>query len=683
MIGIGLALLLTPTRATGDAALPQITVRPLAQPPTIDGRIDEAEWAGTVRNVGLCSQHNMELGAREAIFWVGADAANLYLAIRSELPPTGDLLTRGVPDGERDVIAALHDDSIELVVHPHLGATAGDRRYFHLIVNARGAMFDRSFDEANPNNAISTVWRLKEWQFANELADGWWNVEIAIPFPQIGATAEDLEHPWGLRVCRNWQREWDQSRWESVTAAYEDLPTMPRVAFDADAPVVQVLGLRAEGKPRIALAVGNPGAAPAEVEVSLSDTWSRNPPAEFTRTMRVPAGGREEVAFEPPHGGPEGAHRTVIRIARPGAVFPLYVRDFSWRLERPTERWTTTREDRQAVQLQYKVYPYYRKLKARVAIESLASRDNVTGADLTLVKVGGPEPLARARLAFQDFAAETILETPELAEGDYEVRVTLAGEGVPTEPVIGKYERRVFPWESNALGLSERVIPPFTPIKVEGNTLSTVLRDHALSGAGVWEQVSSLGRPLLKGPMRWRVRSAGAQAPVTAGRLRVESARPHAAVTVGSFTADGAEATVRSEWDYDGMAKVRVTLAAAPGKQIEGLSLEVPLDEAQMPYMHACGDGLRFNHAGLTPGGEGPIWDSSQANRTNIVGTFYPYVWLGGGERGVAWFADSDKGWSLDDTTPTVQLERNGETLTLRVNFITRPTALDQAREFE
>jgi len=683
MIGLGLALLFTPQPAAADAAVPQITVRPLLQPPTIDGRLDEAEWAGAVRSVGLCSQYNMELGAREAIFWVGADAANLYLALRCELPPSGDLLTRGVPDGDRDVVAALQDDSVELVIHPHLGATAGDRRYFHLIVNARGAMFDRSFDEANPNNAISTTWRLKEWQFANDTADGWWNVEIAMPLAQIGATPEDLQHPWGLRVCRNWQREWDQSRWESVTAAYEDLPTMPRVAFDPQAPVVQVLGLRGEGKPRIALSIANPGDAPADAEVSISDTWSRNPPAEFTRTLTLPAGGREEVAFEPPHGGPEGAHHTIIRVTRPGVEFPLYLRDFTWRLDRPAERWTTVREDAQAVQLQYKVYPYHRKLKARVGLQSLASRDEVTGAEVTFVKTGGDEPLARAALAFTDFAAETILDTPELTEGDYEVRVTLAGEGVPTEPIVGKYERRVFPWEHNRLGLSDRVIPPFTPIEITGRRLSTVLREHDLTGAGVWGQVTSLGRPLLRGPMRWRVKAAGADAPVTEGTLAVETAQPNLAVAVGSFTAGDAAVTVRSEWDYDGMAKVRLTLDAAPGRQIEGLSLEIPLDDAQMPYLHACGDGLRFNHAGLTPAGEGPIWDSSQANRTNIVGTFYPYVWLGGGERGLAWFADSDRGWSLDDTTPTVQLERNAGVLTLRVNLVTRPTALDQPREIE
>ena len=99
-----------------------------------------------------------------------------------------------------------------------------------------------------------------------------------------------------------------------------------------------------------------------------------------------------------------------------------------------------------------------------------------------------------------------------------------------------------------------------------------------------------------------------------------------------------------------------------------------------MRYMHACGDGLRFNYAGKTPAGQGRILGLQQGQQANIVGTFYPYIWLGGGERGLAWFADSDQGWSLDETRPTLELERAGGVLTLRVNFITQPTALDRQR---
>jgi len=677
-----LALLCLPLFA--DPLLPTVTLPLMPTAPTIDGRIDETEWAGASRNVGLCSQHNMMLGAREAIFWVGADEENLYLAEKTELPPGGELLDRAVADGDRDIAAALNDDSVELVIHPHLGATTGDQRYFHIIANPRGTLFDRSFDPGDPRNAISTAWRVKDWQYKSQMTDGYWNVEIAIPFAAIGATTEDLKHPWGIRVCRNWQRGWDQSRWESVTAAYEDVPTMPRVQFSADAPVVQVLSLRGEGRPRISLsvAVGQEIApTPFPVKVAISDTWSRNPAAEFVKDLSLEPGSKETVTFEPPDGGPEGAHHTILRVTSPDGGRVFYQREFTWKLRIPAERWDVGKEDKQAIEFQYKWYPYFGKLKVRVGIKSLASRDKVQGAQLQVrLRPDGPD-LLTGNLQFRDYEAESIFDIAD-KPGTYDLSVRLVGgEGVPTEAVSQVYERRVFPWEHNEMGKSQRVIPPFTPIRIEGNQLSTILREHLLSGACIWDQVTSLGKPLLKAPMRWIVRSGETEHAISAGQLSVTSSRPGFAVTEGSFSAGPVRAQVRSEWEQDGMAKVFLTLQPSPAGRVDGLSLEIPLDDAQMPYMHACGDGLRFNYAGKTPAGEGPVWDSSKANKTNIVGTFYPYVWLGGGERGLAWFADSDRGWSLDETTPTVEVLRNAGVLTLRVNLITKPTTLDQPRE--
>jgi hypothetical protein len=683
LIGVLLAALLSwsrPCAATIEP--PQVTLPLLKHAPVLDGNIEESEWAEAVRNVGLISQHDLKLGDREAIFWVGCDGQTLYIAMKSELPPGGSLLTRAVPDGDRDIAAALYDDSVELVLHPHWGVTSGDRRYFHLIVNARGAQWDRSLDEANPANPVSMAWRLKEWQFCSGLHEGWWHVEIGIPLRALGASAEDLRHPWGLRIGRNWQRPWDQSRWESVSAAYEDVPTMPRVCFGEEhAPVVQVLRLRGDKQPQIELAVANPGSSPLPVRVFLSDAWSRNPPTEMIKELSLAGGTRAVLTFQPPHGGPAGDHHTILRVTSPDGQQVFYYREFVWRFERSPQRWAVVQEDQPAVKLQYKVYPYYRKLKVRVDTGALAAREQVTGAEVTFGKLGA-QPALRGRLTFHNFVAEALFDTPELTGGTRQVQVRLrGGEGVPHEPVVGLYERRLFPWEHNRLGMSARVIPPFTPIVVRGKVLSTVLRSHYLEGTGLWGQVVSLGKPLLRGPMRWVVRVGGQERPVQPGRLRLVSAAPHRVVTEGGFLAGPLHAVVQSEWDYDGMAKITLTLTGPQSPPLDRLSAEIPLDDAQVPYMHACGDGLRYNYAGKTPTGQGTVWDSSRANKSDLVGTFYPYLWLGGGERGLAWFADSDRGFSLDDTTPVLQLERRGAVLLLRINFVTKPTSLAVPRQ--
>jgi len=459
---------------------------------------------------------------------------------------------------------------------------------------------------------------------------------------------------------------------------------MPRISFSNQAPVVQVLSLRGDGetKPRIEVGVANTTNSPLPVRVFISDAWSHNPPTEKTWDSNLSPAAREKFLLEPPHGGPEGRHHTIIRVTSPDNAKIYYLREFLWRLEHPEDRWALVKEDKEAIVLQYKVYPYYRKLKVRVDVSALASKEKVTGALVSLIKQGEQKPLVSSQLSLSNFAGEVLLDTPKLTAGIYEVKASLqGGEGVPKEPVVGLYERKVFPWENNRLGLSDRVIPPFTPIRVKGNTVSTVLRDHVVNGAGVWDQVTSMGKPLLQSPMRWKVRAQKMDVAVSPLKLRVLLNKPTSAVTVGGFTAGALRAEVRSEWDYDGMAKVFLNLAPAAGKSIDRLSLEIPILNKEAGYLHTCGDGLRFNYAGKMPPGEGVVWDSSKGNKINIVGTFYPYVWVGGGERGIAWFADNDKDWSLDDSTPTIELERRGETLVMRINFITQATPLDRPRQ--
>ena len=65
---------------------------------------------------------------------------------------------------------------------------------------------------------------------------------------------------------------------------------------------------------------------------------------------------------------------------------------------------------------------------------------------------------------------------------------------------------------------------------------------------------------------------------------------------------------------------------------IEGLTLVIPIANSMAPLFHPSTDGLRFNYAGKTPSGEGPVWDASKAARNSIIGSYVPYIWLGAEE---------------------------------------------------
>ncbi|MDQ2730672.1 MAG: hypothetical protein M3Y56_03350, partial [Armatimonadota bacterium] len=109
-------------------------------------------------------------------------------------------------------------------------------------------------------------------------------------------------------------------------------------------------------------------------------------------------------------------------------------------------------------------------------------------------------------------------------------------------------------------------------------------------------------------------------------------------------------ASTRSEFDYDGCMKVTLEIPAQPTRTLQGLDLVIPIKDSEAPLMHVCGEGLRSNYAGYIPAGQGVVWTSAHASRDQLIGTFVPYIFVGGPERGLVWFASNDRDWSVDPT---------------------------------
>ena len=88
-------------------------------------------------------------------------------------------------------------------------------------------------------------------------------------------------------------------------------------------------------------------------------------------------------------------------------------------------------------------------------------------------------------------------------------------ETKPGDPKAAKstyaqtFKRERFVWEHNKIGKSTKVIPPFTPLAVKGQTVSAVLRKHRMNALGLWDQVSSEGVDLLGAPMRLEATAGG------------------------------------------------------------------------------------------------------------------------------------------------------------------------------
>ena len=328
------------------------------------------------------------------------------------------------------------------------------------------------------------------------------------------------------------------------------------------------------------------------------------------------------------------------------------------------------------LQFRYSYFPSYNKIRHYLPVTPA----EMTAWKLLLTRKGENTELARQSGTLPYPPGGATLDVPRLGNGEYTLTLTLTGTGEPTT-LTRTFQRTVLPWEGNNLGKDPIVVPPFTPLRVntQQRTVDCVLRTYSMSDSGFWQQVQSEGKTLLSGPMRLEVQSGG-KTYVAKGQGVTFSKRAANEVD-GSATWSAGPLTGRSDfqYDYDGMMKVTVQLEPMI-EPVDHLALIIPLREDETWLMHPVTDLLREHYAGKIPVGQGAVWDSMKIPRYKLPAPFVPYIWLGGPERGICWFAENDKDWIIDAQNPALEVIRTVGTVALKVNLIARPGQLTRQR---
>lgn len=324
----------------------------------------------------------------------------------------------------------------------------------------------------------------------------------------------------------------------------------------------------------------------------------------------------------------------------------------------------------------FSYFPSYNAIRYLI----LSPSAEMTRWKITLTSEVGTRVLAQqqGKLPAKDIG-ET-MTIPKLSEGSYRLTVTLSGNG-KTQQVACTFKRQSFPWEHTTLGKDPIVVPPFTPLIVDAKarTVDCVLRRYKVGSAGFWDQVTSEDRPLLKAPISLRVTTQGRTYTANGRGFRFSKQQPTQVLGNAAWSAGPVRGMTAVDYDYDGM--VKVTMQVQPSRvSIDALDLVIPLEANETWLMHPVTDELREHYAGKIPAGEGKVWDSVNIPRSKLPAPFVPYIWVGGPERGICWFANNDKDWVTDPRKPAMEITRNGDTVNLIVHFINKPGTITRQR---
>jgi hypothetical protein len=185
-------------------------------------------------------------------------------------------------------------------------------------------------------------------------------------------------------------------------------------------------------------------------------------------------------------------------------------------------------------------------------------------------------------------------------------------------------------WLDSRLAQDDGIVPPYTPLTIEGLTIGCLGRSLTIGPDGFPARISSYfapemtrlqskPAPLTSAPFKLRVVDVSGReltwVPDPTGPHPVEHG-PGAVVWESVSRAGGLTMTVTARMEFDGFVDYKVALSAERDIAVSDVRLEIPFDEARARYMM----GLGFK-GGLRPERFDWVWDQKKNQDALWIGT--------------------------------------------------------------
>ena len=667
---IGAALFLLPLLVFGgNETLVRAGVMPKA--PQIDGVIHEEEWRGAVPFFGF-KRHNSEvLAHRQGVWRIGFTAKNLFFSCRSQLPPKGMRLNSKIAQNGKKI---YRDDTVELLFF-----TPKNDYVFQLGANPKGKYFSTCYKIAD---GAVTHTKMLDWdpqvRVASKMHDGVWDIEVAVPLAQLGfSNGKASVGKWGFQLARTYYKPFEVTGLtKSQLFCYPQ--HMAEFIFD---PGVPSGGLATLGKDYakcrydIELPVFNNTSTARKVECAVNIT-SGAAPRFLNKTVEIPPRGSHvfRLKYDEPAASVD-AYDLKAQITDCSSGKTLFRRSFSW-TPPPASLWKEKKAS--SVEFEFAHYPSYGKMKARYGNPQIKAAPDVTGVKFS-IRNGRGEIVSSSAAEKKPYGFFAIWEIGRLPDGKYTIEAEMTHKDGKKTVKSAAFESAHFPWENNKIGMDRVIIPPFTPLRVEGREIHALQTGYRLKN-GFFDAVYAQGRNILAGPADLVI--DGKKDCFKERSFRFTEKSPDRVVAETLLEGKSVSVKAVSEFDYDGMCKMTLHFIPQGKWETESMILEIPLRAEEASQMHGMQGIPHFHPARFLKAGEGRIWNNLDERQNPRLKTpFWPYMWFGGQYRGIAWFAPSDKNWNLKKDAVSTELVRENGAVTLKVHLFNQKTVREKPFE--
>jgi hypothetical protein len=697
---------------TNPADIPRLRCPKMRTAPTIDGTLAPGEWQGAAGISALVSAcpaggatPTIAPPIQQVTFYLAYDDQYLYLAMHS--PHQAGTYPQARCKHNDETWGVLSEDHIEFQIckHTREQASTPGFGFYKMMVNPRGAMVDQW-------HLNGTVGSEELWSTGGQtkctVTPTYWQLEMSVELAQMGLKSLDARSLIMWLVRADWCNgiyflTWGPGFWMGWN-------TMPEVTFDPAAPAVQLAGVGEimDGNPAVVFnlcdTAGTAHALTGTLKILnkagqtvCDERATATLAANGTATLRLAKGGVPldddgNTVFVEVREGETVLYYTKMPLAKLTDVYRKNILD-PWLKGRPQSGdWD----------YHFAYRPGDGVAECSADLDFFGVSESVATADACEVALltAKDKPLVAGRFPIAGKVGSTLLKTPVLPAGDYKARFTLFAGKKKLEAKELTFVRKVFPWESERLGISDEVVPPYEPITVATDKPSgaPVLR--------VWNRAYFIGpnglparigysphlSHMLRAPVRLEVDGAAAPpTPPVAKPAEVTKAAGHATTITGAQQVGPLAITTEATLEYDGWYDVTLDIAPGPAPAPVNsldLVLDLPSDYDTL-YVHRNSDAWAGSYFGAIPAGTGTVWDSTSLAtfKDGLLPakewkSFVPVMFVGTGSRGLWFYAWSNAGWQLADGDAAVRIQRDARgNPTLRIRLLAGGLTLTQARK--
>jgi|GEM_PF-3532209 len=663
------AALLSPASFLSASAVepPFVRVPPIRQPIVVDGRISPGEWEGAFSGTGVVAYKRGGVEPIAVRYRFAYDDARVYMGLEMETPEEAAL---DIPP--RRLLRPKHQTRFELLLDPKSGHpdTSWVQGMFWPLGRYKNLGYNQRIGGFVPYNV--------EWTYRDEWKDNVWTLEMSAPLSAFDRGSLKAGEVWGFLpggTVGNGPGYISGQMGDSYSAREKFL----KMVLDPEAPVIEIDGfdrVEASGvKPQVVIAHRGEKKGRYQVRFEYREgegqdfSRSFNPAAPALKSetvnITISPGEKGRAGWDLPLPADKGQDGWVTMLVTGETPEKIYYHG-SYKLGRlRTPKWTVKEGREETPDVLLAVHPYPSIGLLNVVLDYGGLRELPSRAIVKLKGAEGRVLATASQGASRDRKdLDASLPLPgDLPVGDYLVEARLLDQnGRPLRTLSSPYKHQRFAFEGNQLGVSGRVLYPWTPIKVDAGekTLSVWNRRYRLSPNGFPEQITTQGAEILSGPIRIVERQGNLSTPLTGDHLEITETGEAKVTARAHARGKEVEAEIRVLAEYDGMLKYEVTLNGKKGERLDALDLIIPLKEEHAGFLHATGDGCRSNYSHALPEGSGVVWDSRRIVNWVMPVQWLPYLWLGDTERGLCWWADSAEGWTLPRSAdqPVVRIER-------------------------